>query len=27
VLAALAISHNDSVGVPPENEVYRIRGG
>jgi len=27
VLAALAISHNDSVGVPPENEVHRIRGG
>src|SRR5258707_9446983 len=27
VLAALAISHNDSVGVPPENEVHRIRSG
>ena len=27
VLAALAISHNDSVGVRPENEVHRIRGG
>jgi two-component system nitrate/nitrite response regulator NarL len=27
VLAALAISHNDSVGVPPENELHRIRGG
>src|SRR6266702_2563538 len=27
VLAALAISHDDSVGVPPENEVHRIRGG
>ncbi len=25
VLAALAISHNDSVGIPPENEVRRIR--
>ena len=27
VLAALAISHNDSVGVPPENELHRIRSG
>ena len=27
VLAALAISHNDSVGVPPENEVHQIRSG
>jgi two-component system nitrate/nitrite response regulator NarL len=27
VLAALAISHNDSVGVPLENEVHRIRSG
>src|SRR5712671_2497088 len=27
VLAALAISHNDSVGVAPENEVHRIRSG
>ena len=27
VLAALAISHDDSVGVPHENEVHRIRGG
>jgi two-component system nitrate/nitrite response regulator NarL len=27
VLAALAISHDDSVGVPPGNEVPRIRGG
>src|SRR6266704_4679956 len=27
VLAALAISHNDSVGVPPENEDPRIRSG
>jgi two-component system, NarL family, nitrate/nitrite response regulator NarL len=25
VLAALAISHNDSVGDPPENEVHPIR--
>jgi two-component system, NarL family, nitrate/nitrite response regulator NarL len=27
VLAALAILHNDSVGVPPGNEVPRIRSG
>ena len=27
VLAALAISHNDSVGVPSENAVHRIRSG
>src|SRR5713226_6058990 len=27
VLAALAISHDDSVGVPPGNEVPRIRSG
>jgi RNA polymerase sigma factor (sigma-70 family) len=27
VLAALAISHNDSVGDPPENEVHPIRNG
>jgi two-component system, NarL family, nitrate/nitrite response regulator NarL len=27
VLAALAISHNDSVGVPLENEAHPIRGG
>jgi two-component system nitrate/nitrite response regulator NarL len=27
VLAALAISHNDSVGDSPENEVYPIRSG
>ena len=27
VLAALAISHNDSVGDPPENEVHPIRSG
>jgi DNA-binding NarL/FixJ family response regulator len=27
VLAKLAISHNDSVGVPPENEVHRTRSG
>jgi two-component system nitrate/nitrite response regulator NarL len=27
VLAALAISHHDSVGDPPENEVHPIRSG
>jgi len=27
VLAALAISHNDSAGVPPGNQVPRLRSG
>src|SRR5204862_4472484 len=27
VLATLAMLHNDSVGVPPENEDPRIRSG